>query len=52
VLASLERAHVGSVEADALRRALDASVIALLNEGTLAALPDANVVAARLAELQ
>ena len=51
-LAGLERAHVGSVEADALRGALAASVIALLNEGADADLPDVNVVAQGLAELR
>jgi hypothetical protein len=50
-LAGFEGAHVGSVEPDALRRALAASVAALLNEGAEANLPDADVVAERLAEL-
>ena len=51
-LAGIERAHVGSVEADALRGALSASVIALLTEGTDADLPDVNLVAQRLAPLR
>jgi hypothetical protein len=51
-LASFDRTHVGSVEPDALRRALAASVLALLNEGAEAGLPDVDVVAERLAELQ
>jgi hypothetical protein len=50
-LAGLEHAHVGSVEADALRLALGASVIALLGEGAEADLPDVSVVAERVAEL-
>jgi hypothetical protein len=50
-LAGLDRTHVGSVEADALRRALAASALALLNEGAEADLPDVDVVAERLAEL-
>lgn len=50
-LAGFDRTHVGSVEPDALRRALAASVFALLNEGAEADLPDAVVVAERLAEL-
>jgi hypothetical protein len=51
-LAGFDRTHVGSVEPDALRRALAASVLALLNEGAAARLPDADVVAERLAELR
>jgi hypothetical protein len=51
-LAGLERTHVGSVEADALRSALGASLIALLDEGAEAGLPDVDVVAERLAELR
>ena len=51
-LAGFERTHVGSVEPDALRRALTASVLALLTEGAEANLPDVDVVAERLAELQ
>jgi hypothetical protein len=50
-LAGFDRTHVGSVEPDALRRALAASVLALLNEGAEADLPDVTVVAERLAEL-
>jgi hypothetical protein len=50
-LAGFERTHVGSVEPDALRRALAASARALLNEGAEADLPDVEVVAERLAEL-
>jgi hypothetical protein len=50
-LAGLGRTLVGSVEPDALRRALAASVLALLNEGAEADVPDADVVAERLAEL-
>ena len=51
-LAGFERTHVGSVEPDALHRALTASVLALLTEGAEANLPDVDVVAERLAELQ
>jgi hypothetical protein len=50
-LARLDHTHVSSVEPDALRRALAASVLALLNEGSEANLPDVDVVAQRLAEL-
>jgi hypothetical protein len=50
-LAGFDRTHVASVEPDALRRALAASAFALLNEGAEADLPDADVVAERLAEL-
>jgi hypothetical protein len=50
-LATFDRTHGGSVEPEALRRALAASVLALLNEGAEADLPDADVVAERLAEL-
>ena len=50
-LAGFDRTHIGSVEPDALRRALAASILALLNEGAEADLPDADVVAERLAEL-
>jgi hypothetical protein len=49
-LADLDGTHVGSVEPDALRGALAASVVALLNEGAEADLPDVDVVAGRLAE--
>jgi hypothetical protein len=51
VLAGLDGSHVGSLEPDALRRALAASVLALLNEGAEAGLPAVDVVAERLAEL-
>ena len=51
VLAGLEGAHVGSVELDELRRALAASVRALVGEGVEAGVPGADVVAERLAEL-
>src|SRR5439155_9131550 len=51
ILAGLDRSHVGSVEPDALRSALAASVLALLNEGAEADLPGVDVVAERLAEL-
>ena len=50
-LAGFDRTHVGSVEPDALRRALAASLFALLNEGAQADLSDVDVVAGRLAEL-
>ena len=50
-LAGFDRTHVGSVEPDALPRALAASVVALLNEGAKADVPDVDVVAERLAEL-
>jgi hypothetical protein len=50
-LAGFDRTHVGSVEPDALRRALAASVLALLNEGSEADVPDVDLVAERLAEL-
>jgi len=43
--------HVESGEVDALRRALAASVAALLHQGAEADLPDADVVAERLVEL-
>ena len=49
VLARFEGAHVASGEADELRRALAASLAELLRESS--DLPDAEVVAARLAEL-
>jgi hypothetical protein len=51
-LARFDDAHVGAVEPDALRRALAASVSALVHEGVEARLPDANTVAHRLAELR
>jgi hypothetical protein len=50
-LSGFDRTHVGSLEPDALRRALAASVLALLNEAAAADLPDVEVVAGRLAEL-
>jgi hypothetical protein len=50
-LAGFDRTHVGSVEPEALRRALAASALALLNEGAEADLTDVDVVAERLAEL-
>ena len=51
-LAGFASTHVGSVERDALRRALAGSAVALLTEGAAADLPDVDVVAERLAELQ
>jgi hypothetical protein len=51
-LADFDGTHVGSVEPDALRRAIAASVVALLNEAAEADLPDVDVVAERLAELR
>jgi hypothetical protein len=50
-LAGFGRTHIGSVELDALRRALAASALALLNEGAEADLPDVDVVAERLAQI-
>jgi hypothetical protein len=50
-LARFDDAHVGAVEPDALRRALAASVAALVHEGVQARLPHADTVAHRLAEL-
>ena len=50
-LAGFDQTHIGSLEPDALRRALAASALALLNEGTEADLPEVDVVAERLAEL-
>jgi hypothetical protein len=50
--ARFEGAHVGAVEPDALRRALAASVLALMGEGAEARLPHADTVAQRLAELR
>ena len=50
-LAGFGPTHIGSVEPDALRRALAASALALLHEGAEADLLDADVVAERLAEL-
>jgi hypothetical protein len=45
-------AHVGAVEPGALRAALAVSIAALTREGAEAHLPDAHVVAERLAELR
>src|SRR5207244_554367 len=50
-LARLEDAHVGTLEPGALRKALAASVLALMREGAGASLPHAQVVAVGLAEL-
>ncbi len=43
--------HVAAIASDELRRALAAAVVALLREAADAALPHAEVVAQRLAEL-
>jgi hypothetical protein len=51
-LARYEEAHVGSLEPEALRAALAASVVALTREGSEASLPHAQVVADRLAKLR
>lgn len=51
-LAGFDRTHIGSVEPDALRGALAGSALALLNEGAEADLPEVDLVAERLAELQ
>jgi hypothetical protein len=50
-LGRFEDAHVGAVEPGTLRPALAASVRALMREGSEARLPNARVVAERLAEL-
>jgi hypothetical protein len=50
-LARFEAAHVGTVEPEALRAALAASVSALMRAGAEARLPHADIVAERLAEL-
>jgi hypothetical protein len=50
-LAAFDRTHVGSVEPDVLRRSLGASILALLNEGGEADLPNVDLVAERLVEL-
>ena len=50
-LARFHDAHVGAAEPDPLRRALAASVSALIHEGAEAGLPRAETVAERLAEL-
>ena len=52
VLGRSASAHVGSLEPEALRAALAASVEALLREGREASLPHAEVVAERLADLR
>ena len=49
-LARFRDAHVGTVEPGALRAALAGSVLALVHEGLEARLPNARVVAERLAE--
>jgi len=51
-LRRLAGAHVGAVEAEALRTALAAGVDALLAEGAAAGLPHRGVVADRLADLR
>jgi hypothetical protein len=51
-LVRFEDAHVGQVEPEALRSALAASVLALMREGAEVRLPDAHVVADRLADFQ
>ena len=51
-LARFDDAHVAAVEPDALRRALGASVRALMREGADARLPHAAMVAQRLVELR
>jgi hypothetical protein len=50
-LRGFEHTHVGSLEPDALRRALAASVVALLESGAEADLPIAPTVSERLGEL-
>lgn len=50
VLEGFERTHIGSIDPDALRRTLAASVAALLDQGAEADLPDVVVVAERLGE--
>ena len=52
IRARFEDAHVGSLEPAALRRALAASVHALIREGSEAHLPHADAIAQRLAELR
>ncbi|MFL5935744.1 MAG: nucleotidyltransferase domain-containing protein [Gaiellaceae bacterium] len=52
MLRRFEDTHVASLDADALRRALAASVHALVGEGSEARLPHADTVAQRLAELR
>ena len=51
-LAAFDRTHVVSIELDSLRTALAASVLALLDEGAEAGLPEVDVVAERLAEFR
>jgi hypothetical protein len=51
-LARFEDVHVGAVQPDELRRALAASVLALMREGAEARLPHADTVAQRLAGLR
>lgn len=50
--ARFDSTHAGSLEPRTLRVALAASVLALTREGTEARLPNADIVAERLAELQ
>ena len=50
--ARYEEAHVGSLEPEALRAALAASVVALTSEGIEADLPNAQVAEDRLADLR
>jgi hypothetical protein len=49
-LARFDDSHVGALQPHALRRALAASVLALMREGAEARLPHADTVAQRLAE--
>jgi hypothetical protein len=51
-LARFDDTHVEALEPDALRRALAASVVALMREGAEARLPHADTVARRLADLR
>jgi hypothetical protein len=51
-LARFEAAHVGTIEPESLRAALAASVRALLDEGAEARVPNAQIVAERLADLR
>jgi hypothetical protein len=51
-LSRFDDTHVGAIEPEALRKALAASVRALLREGAEARLPHADTVAQRLAELR
>jgi len=51
-LAGFGGTHVGATEPAVLRAALGASVVALMEEGLEAGLPDAGTVAERLAELR